>query len=173
MPFESEFPAAFPDHLRWRTIPIPHGTELVAYVAGPGVGCWVHNSKYVQQSKPCLNWITHGKLSCPACGKASLRQVVYLPCFIHKTWERRVIIMSKTTAQAMREAQFGDRFTAVQDKVPNQPCIVKPAEGPNATDVLHPRIKNRGPQDIRLYLINLWGIEELKAFTWDHDGKAA
>ena len=173
MPFESEFPAQFPDHLRWRTIPIPRPMPLYAFVAGPMVGIWAHNNQFIKASKPCLKWITAGKLDCPACGHASLRQIVYLPCFVEKTWDRRVLILSKTTCQGMRDAQFGDRFSAQQDPTPNQPAVVKPVEGRNVTDVLHPRIRNRGPQDIRLYLIHLWGIEQLKEFPFGDEQQAA
>lgn len=156
MEFESELPSAFWPNEVWFTVAIPRGKPITGYVAGPPIGIQGH--WVAKRSRPCADWMTRGEEPCPYCASMVRRPIVYLPFYSGIAFERLVVILSKTTFQTIRLAQFGDHFTAIQSDVPKTAAIVRPCPGGGTLKDVRDDLVKQGPQDIRPYLLHLWGM---------------
>ena len=152
----SELPADVPADINWFTIPVPKTNPLIGYVAGPMYGVMGHWS--ARRSRPCVNWLSHGQQVCVRCKEAHLRHVVYLPLYTVSTFERVVIILSKTTYREVKGVQFGDLIRAQQHPMPRKPAEVRPIVDCTSILDMPADLMQKGPQDIWTYLTHLWGM---------------
>lgn len=161
--FEPDNPQPVPECLDWRTIAIPKMLRLAAFVAGPIVPIRAHYP--ANCSKPCLRWITKGKMQCPWCGLFSMRRIGYLPLYLYPGLERRVVILCRTTMLPLLGIKTGDLVSMIQSKQPKQPAKVDRCTVDYGTQAQQQkRIQARPPADIRAYLLHLWQLPQLSEF---------
>lgn len=156
MEVHCDLPSAFPDHLRWHTVPIPRHKAITGYVAGPFFGTQVHWVS--NRSRPCLDVLTRGAEACPLCPNAALREVVYLPIYSMLAHERLVVILSRTTFLTIQHAKFGHLFAARQADTEKSAALAESWKPRASEEAMPAHLRKEGPQSIVTYLLHLWGL---------------
>jgi hypothetical protein len=157
--FDSQEPDFKADHLRWTTLKLFPGKKIRGWKGGPPNGFKTH---HVGTSKPCKDKISKGSLECNYCaGKLRLGFTGYMP-FISEDGDRLVVVYGRDFHTRAKEIPFGS------------PILVKKANSKNGVVSVTisdwsvqpcPWLVNKKKQhDIRPWLLQLWGEEDLKKY---------
>lgn len=146
--------APLPPHLCWEVPKIKKGEWVEGVLAGEvkQVPChWSGTS-----SKPCLRFMSEGKLPCH-CDKepASLRVVGYVP-IITKDRQKYVVVVSATTAYRLESVAPGKGIRLARpDKVKQAMNVVLRSDADIGEDFVK-RMRPACMHDISEYLLHLW-----------------
>lgn len=157
--FDIGRPDAVQQKFEWHTHSLKAGQAVIGRLVGPIVCPQCHWSGAA--TIPCVKVMTNGAIpcSCDECPRPT-RKVGYVPTLL-TTGERWVIIVSNGVALQLIDKPHRTLIRFTRTRVPKSPLQVVVAndwEGP--TDFMR-RTARYPEQDIRAYLLHLWGIEAL------------
>lgn len=161
--FESEEVVPVDPALCWHVVKVGQEVPIRGFVAGPVQVQTCH--QFGKVSKPCWSRITKGQLDCPRCAeKAARRQIGYLPLFDSLSLKQLVVIVSKTMVPVAQAVPLHGLVSCIMPKVKGLPMRVAPEQDVGGHSLQRRQLAGRPAQDIRRYLLKLWGVPELVEF---------
>jgi hypothetical protein len=154
--FESQEPTQKAEHLRHTRVKLAPGQTVRAWKSGPHCGIATH---YPGQTKPCHSRITTDALECRYCkAEMALGWTGYLPYF-DETGRKMVVLFGRDMKDAVSQIPFGAAIKISKGKWQAAPVIITENQWSVIPCPYLGRL--RCQQDIRPWLLNLWGEKEL------------
>lgn len=157
--FDSVNPSRDGNLLKFRRLKLSAGEVAKGWKAGPAVGVDCH---YFGRTKPCIRKITNGALPCPCeIQTVKVGWVGYMPYF-SEHGVRMVALFGRESHESVDRIPFGGAVKISKGKYDSAPVMIVLDTWTTAPC---PWVKPlKAELEIRPWLLNLWGIQELKEY---------
>jgi hypothetical protein len=142
-----------------KTLP---GQTWAAFLAGPPqwVDCHTRKDK---PSKPCLTWITSGKLPCPRCTPEYVYETLgYVPLYRESDHKECVIVLRETARDLIADIEYPTLVLVSREHGPADRVTV--TRHPKQKKWVTTLKERRQPADLEYSLLTMWGINELTEY---------
>lgn len=146
-----------------------HGTNWHAWLAGPAHWFSCHTKG---KTKPCLNEMTGGELTCERCALAHAVEVVgYVPLWRETDSKPVMVIVHEYTREVVDALKVHQRVTIGRGDEKSDGVYVVPALKPEPR--FHTTLPEKmRPADLTETLLKVWGIPELATWYRQTEGQA-
>lgn len=142
------------------------GQNLTGWLAGPIQWIQCHTHKDLP-SKPCLDWITHGKLACPRCNpKWHVEDLGYTPVYLEGSHAETLFVLREPARDLTEGLQFLDYLSITRGTGKVAPMSV--ARMPKNKKFVTVTPSRKQPADLEYSLLTLWKINELTEWMRMH-----